>query len=184
MKKLVLLTGLLALLAGCGDAPPKGANGVVYKSAVQYNDYIVNRQTTLVKRILEFGKIAGDDLDSAARYLSTIEKEAAVMLEELKGMPPYKKDSALRDAAIRSFTFYRRVLGDDYRRIIGAGQRPGATPEDAEKEINGIVEGLSAEEDKLDKAFQQAQRNFADRHNMRLKENSIQKQVDRELKEQ
>lgn len=184
MKKLLMIAGLLALLTACNDAPPKGANGVVYKSAVQYNDYIVNRQTTLVKRVLEFGKIAGTDLDSASRYLGTVEKEAAVMLEELKGMPPYKKDSALRDAAIRSFTFYKRVLADDYRRIIETGTRPGITPEESEKEINGIVENLSEEEDKLDKVFQQAQRDFARKHNMRLQENSIQKQIDNELKEE
>lgn len=43
-------------LSAC-NKPVKGRNGVVYKSAVQYNDYIVNRQTTLMKNVVAFGEM-------------------------------------------------------------------------------------------------------------------------------
>ena len=48
MKKyLLLLTSIVLLLTSCKNESSKGANGVTYKTAVEYNDYIVARQTTL-----------------------------------------------------------------------------------------------------------------------------------------
>jgi hypothetical protein len=173
---------LISCIVMACNSPVKGRNGVSYKNAVEYNDYIVNRQTSLMKKILAFGKAAQVNPDSAETLLGIYEKETDIMITELQGMPPFKKDSSLRDAAIRSFVFYKRVFGEDYKQIMAIRKKVDLSAEDAESEANVIVERLSKDEEGFDKTFQKAQRNFAEKNNMKLRENEIQKEVEK-LKE-
>lgn len=162
----------------------KGENGVTYKSPTQYNDYIVTRQTTLMKSVLTFGKIADKSLDSADAMLKNGVIEADRMINELKGMPPYKGDSTLRDAAVKSFRFYKGVFEKDYVDILNFRKKgeENITSEDV-AEVNRIVDKIGKEEEVLDKAFHNAQKNFAERNNMKLIDNSMQKEVDKLNKE-
>lgn len=182
-SKLVILTiVMLAGFAAC-NKPVKGRNGVTYKNAVQYNDYIVSRQVSLMKKMVDFSKVVEIDLDSAAQMLDRFVKETDVVLTELKGMPPYKQDSAFRDAGINSFIFYRRVFAEDYPRMLNVSNKPDITPEEVEKETTEIMEKLSDDEGRLDKAFQKAQKNFASKNKMKLRENSMQKEIEEGLKD-
>lgn len=180
MKRKIFFSALLIIagLAAC-KKPVKGRNGVAYKNAVEYNDYIVNRQTTLMKKVLEFGKAAETSPDSANQLLDLYVTQTNGMITELKGMPPFNNDSTLRDAAIKSFTFYKRVFSDDYKRILSIRENADFSITDAETKMNAIVEKLSEEEDEYDKAFHNAQKNFALKNNMELRENSIQKELDK-----
>ena len=178
-KRLLFPLFILMVLAACNSAV-KGKNGVTYKSAVQYNDYIVTRQTALIKNVLEFSKVAQTDLDSAESKLRGYAREADKMIEEIKGMPPYKGDTALRNAAVNSFSFYKRVFEKDYMDILRI-KKKGAeniTPEDME-EANAIVEKISKEEEGFDKRFHEAQKNYADKNNMKLSDNKMQKEIDK-----
>lgn len=178
MRKLLFLLIIPTIFIAC-NSPEKGSNGVTYKTAVEYNDYIVGRQSTLLKKIMKFAEVAQMDLDSADLMLDGFVKDADGMIKEIKGMPSYKKDTAFRKAAINSFTFYRKAFDDYYRDIIRI-RKEGA--DDAETQLNDLLEKLTAEEDKHDKAFHNAQRNFAEKNKMQLKDNEIQKKID-DLKE-
>jgi hypothetical protein len=171
-----LVIGIIAC-----DKPSKGKNGVTYKSAVQYNDYIVSRQTKLMQNILDFSKAAEIDLDSAEKMLNRYVIETAANVEEIKGMPAYKGDTSLRDAAARSFGFYKNVFQNDYSRIIDIRKKgEEMTPEDIE-EMQNIVEKITREEEGYDKTFHNAQKNFADKNKMKLMENEMQKKFDKEI---
>jgi hypothetical protein len=54
------------------------------------------------------------------------------------------------------------------------------TNEDIE-EMQNIVEKITKEEEGYDKAFHNAQKSFADRNNMKLKENEMQKKFEKEI---
>ncbi len=179
MKKTLLFVIVVAGIVAC-KSPAKGKNGEVYKTPVQYNDYIVGRQTTLLKNIMEFAKVAQTNLDSADKMLNDYVQQTDKMIIELRGMPAYRGDSALRDAAISSFTFYRKTFDDYYRNIIRLRQDVDA---DNESAINDIVETLTREEEKYDKAFHNAQRNFATKNKMKLMDNEMQKDID-EMKDE
>ena len=116
-KHLLLLTTIVVLLTSCKNETPKGANGVTYKSAVEYNDYIVSRQTTLMKNIMKFISVAENDLDSAEGMLDGYVKETATMVTDIKGMPAFKGDSSLRNAAVNIFGFYKKTQ----RSLVGRG---------------------------------------------------------------
>lgn len=177
MKKILFVLLLGTGFIACKESP-KGANGVTYKSPVQYNDYIVGRQTTLMKNIVDFSKASQIDLDSAEKMLNGYIIETTTMIKEIKGMPPYKGDSSLRDAAIQTFGFYRQVFEDDYKQIIKLNKTGESITEEGATKVNNIVEDITRREEKLDKAFHNAQSEFARKHNMRLTENSMQKKVD------
>jgi uncharacterized protein YoxC len=49
--------------------------------------------------------------------------------------------------------------------------------EEGAAKVNSIVEDINKEEEKLDKAFHNAQKEFADKNNMKLMENSMQKKM-------
>ncbi len=177
MLPLVLAT--VAIFSAC-NKPVKGTNGVTYKTPVQYNDYIVSRQTDLMRKVINFSKAAEIDIDSAAGMLSGYASETGKMIEEIKGMPPYKGDSILRNAAVRSFSFYKKVFEEDYMDIIRIRQKEDISQEDVD-EMDRIVKKITREEEGFDKSFHNAQNEFAKKNNMRLRENEVQKEMDKEL---
>ncbi len=176
--RILLLITTITIFAAC-NKPVKGKNGVTYKDAVAYNDYIVSRQTVLMKNVLAFGKAAELDLDSAENMLREYVKDTERMIVELKDMPPYKGDSTLRDAAVNSFTFYRRVFGDDYMQLLALRKKDTDMTESDIEEMDKIVDKISKEEEGFDKTFHNAQRDFANRNKMKLRENEMQKEIDK-----
>ena len=176
MKKIFFFLLMTVNVIACKQSV-KGTNGVTYKSPVQYNDYIVGRQTTLMKNIVDFSKASEVNLDSAEKMLDSYVNETTNMIYEIKGMPPYKGDSSLRDAAVRTFSFYKKVFEDDYKQIIRLNIDGESNTEEGTEKMKRIVEDISKEEEKLDKAFHNAQSEFANKNNMKLMENSMQKKV-------
>jgi hypothetical protein len=177
-----LFYGLICVIV-CGfiacDKPVTGRNGVRYKSAVQYNDYIVSRQTRLMQNVFDFSNAADKNLDSAEKMLDIYTAEAIKTIEEIKGMPPFKRDSSLREAAVSSFDFYRKVFMDDYRRIINLRKKGEKMNVDDIKELKDMVEKITLDEEGLGETLQKAQKNFADNNNMKLMKNAIQKKSDK-----
>ena len=177
MKYFLLALVVISSVTAC-NKPVKGRNGITYKNAVEYNDYIVSRQTKLMRNVLDFGKTAETNLDSAESMLGRFANETDQMIREIKGMPAFKGDSVLRDAAVKSFTFYKRVFAQDYVDILNIRKKESEITEADISELDRIVDKISKEEENFDKSFHEAQRNFASKNNMRLKDNEIQKEID------
>lgn len=184
MKKYLLtLTALVGILVSCKQDQPRGANGITYKNAVEYNDYIVSRQSRLKKNIMSFVQVAQSDLDSAERMLDIYVKETGTMVTELKGMPAFKGDSTLRDAAVSIFGFYRKIFDKDYRDILHLRSEQDGTNPEIEEQIQRIVKKVEEEEKGFDERFQGAQKAFARKNKMKLIENEMQKEFEETLKD-
>ena len=178
MKNLLLIIIFAIGFTAC-DQAVKGRNDVVYKSAGQYNDYIVGRQTILMKNLVSFGEVAQTNLDSAYNMLDKFILDIEDKIASIKGMPPFKGDSSLRDAAISSFEFYKKISGNEYKQIINIRNNGGDSTEDGIAELKRIVDQMTLEEEKFDKRFHNAQKDFADKNNMKLGENEMQKKIDK-----
>lgn len=174
MKKLALILIVAVGFTAC-NSPEKGENGVTYKTPVQYNDYIIERQTTLLEKIMKFADVAKTDLDVANKMLDEYAADASVMIKEIKGMPAFRKDTAFRQAAVNSFTFYKKAFSEYYKNIIII-RKEGA--DDAEDQLDKVLEKLTAEENRVDYAFRIAQQSFAAKNKMKLQENKMQKEID------
>ena len=177
MKNIFLMLTMAVLFAACKETV-KGTNGVIYKTPIEYNDYIVSRQTTLMKNILAFGEMAQQNPDSAGKMLDVFAEETTDFIKEIKGMPPYKGDSTLRNAGVNIFTFYKKVFESYYKQILALNKSGENATEEGAAKLNSIVTNLNKEEEKADKAFHKAQKDFAETNNMKLIENSMQKKLD------
>jgi hypothetical protein len=178
MRYLFFTAIIWACVAACNQ-PVKGKNGQVYKSAVQYNDYIIGRQTILIKDVMDMLKVAQTDLDSANKMLDNFVVKTGGLITDIEGMPPYKGDSSFRNAAIASFTFYKKVFGNEYKQLISIRKDGGDATEEGIAKMNKIVDNISREEEKYDKTFHNAQKDFADKNHMKLGENEMQKKLDK-----
>ena len=174
MKKIFFSLVVATMLFACKESA-KGPNGVTYKNAVEYNDYIVGKQTKVMQNILAFGQIAQSNPDSANKMLDRYAMETEGFIRDIKGMPAYKGDSTLRNAAINTFSFYKKIFENEYKRILKLNEN---MTEEASTEANGIIESITQDEEKLDKAFHNAQAEFAKKNNIKLIENSMQKKMD------
>jgi hypothetical protein len=161
------------------NEPVKGRDGQVYKSASEYNDYIVGRQTTIMKNVMDFVEVSQTNLDSAEKMLDVYIVDLDRIIGQIRDMPAYKGDSALRDAAIASFSFYKKIFGNDYKQLIAIRNSGRAETQEGQDEMNKIVENITREEEKYDREFHNAQRSFADKNNMKLRENEMQDKINK-----
>jgi hypothetical protein len=178
MRYLLLSVIIVFSFIACRQSV-KGENGVNYKSAVQYNDYIINRQTRLVKQVLDINRIADLSIDSAELILTQSSNDAKKMIAEIQGMPAYKGDSALRDAAAKMFIFYIDLFENDYMdifHILKKGKENISA--DDKEEFNRIIESINKKEEGLEKAFHHAQKNFAEKNRMKLIQNKAQQDIE------
>jgi len=176
--KITLLILFITAFVSCNQ-PVKGRNGVIFKSASQYNDFIVGRQTAVMKNVMDFVRVSETNLDSAETMLDEYVVGLEKIIEEINGLPPYKGDSVLRDAAAATFVFYKRIFSNEYKELIDIRKKGGAFTEEGVTAMNQIVDRITQEEDRYDKAFHNAQRDFAAKNNMKLTDNEMQKQMDK-----
>jgi len=176
-RALIVLSVLAMLVLACNKGV-KGPNGVVYKTAQQYNDYIINRQTDVLKQILAFGEVAQYNIDSAEGLLNKSISDIENAIDDIKGMPAYKGNTELRDAAVSSFGFYKKIFSNEYKQILDI-KRKTALAESDVNEIQSLVDKIADEEKGYDERFHNAQLKFARDNNMKMKENEMQKEIDK-----
>lgn len=169
MKRFILGISIGAFsFLSCNLEQARGPNGIVYKSAREYNDYIVNHQKEIINQIRQLSKMVDSDLDSAQRIRDNAVNNIDVAISEVKGMPAYKGDTTLRNAAINSFSFYKKIFSNEYQQIILVFKKGlPASSEDAAL-IKNINYEISIEEEKFDKSLHNAQKEFARQNHMQL----------------
>jgi hypothetical protein len=179
MKHLFFSLLFFICLVAC-KPPLKGKNGEVYKSAVDYNNYIISKQNILVQKMMDVKEVADKNLDSAGIVLDKDVAEIDGMITDIKGMPAYNGDSTFRNAAVDVFIFYKKVFGNEYKQILDIRRQDDSLTTENSDALNKIVESISHQEEKYDKAFHNAQKIFAEANNMRLEENHLQNKIDKE----
>ena len=145
-----------------------GANG--YKNAVEYNDHIIDQQSIVMKNIGNFVRTSNRNLDSADHLLDRYIIDLGAMVNDIQSMPLYKGDSLLRNSAADLFTFYRKLFREDYRLLLQYWREHGRQSPEGLAEANRVVEKITIEEEKYDKGFHNAQRDFAEKFNIKLRE--------------
>ncbi|MEO7312187.1 MAG: hypothetical protein ABIX01_17420 [Chitinophagaceae bacterium] len=177
MKNVLIVIAAAMMFVGC-KTTAKGKNGVVYNSAVEYNDYIVTKQTDLVKQIIRFSKEAQDgDLTAAGRTVDDAVSFSDKAITDIEGMPEWKGNTTMRDNAVNLFKFYKEIFARDYRRILEMKGDNQLTPEE-ESEYNKMMANITSKEGDLDKEFKASQQSFAKDNNMKVLENDMQKKID------
>ena len=176
----LLLPALMILVsfASCSLPSATGPYGTSFSTPIEYNDYIIARQTSIINHILDISKTAQTDLQATEALLNQGVKLADSALLDVKGLPAFNGDSTFRNRAISMFHFYRQVFDVDYREMVAIRKKGDhITVEDVQR-LDAIQARLTEEETERDKHFQNAQQEFAERNNLRLGENELQKKID------
>jgi hypothetical protein len=157
-----------------------GAQDPSYR-ALAYNDAIVEQQNRVIKGILRLSSYFDSDnnaLRTAA--LRELQQTTVNVLALTQAMPGYEGSTALRDAALPLFTFYRDVMMNEYARMVEIlNLPPDQVTEEDYAEMGQMIDSITAREQPLDDAFRRAQRSFAAQYGFRIGENPYQEQIDR-----
>jgi hypothetical protein len=177
MKKYLLLPVVGILFMGCKTKNTVGANGVTYKNALEYNEYIISRQIQLQKDITEYTADAQISIDEADKGLDKMISDASVSLKDIEGMPPYNGDSTFRNAAIALFSFYKTRFGNDFKDMHQLKRKleNGTATDDDQQKLDKFSDNISAKEGPLDAKFKETQTKFAKDNNLTIIENNEQK---------
>ncbi len=150
-----------------------------FPTAIDYNDYIINRQKDIYNYIFKMSDVAATDPEAAEKVIDEAIPVIEKVIGEIKAMPPYKSDVSFRDAAVPLFEFYKTTFDDTYRQIIAINKKGNKkTKADIAKQQT-LSNTLSQKEATLDNSMKSAQNTFAVSNNMRVQENTeLQEKVD------
>lgn len=153
----------------------KGDNGVTYSSAVQYNDYIVAKQSDLMADVVKLS--TQQNVDNFEKTINGMIPKIDQSIKDIQGMPAWNGDSLFRNKALDLFKFYREACTNEFATVIKLLRDVQTNPDNATK-IQEIITAVSTKEEEFDNAIQKAQGDFAKENNMKITENSMQKQID------
>jgi len=182
MKKQFLFTIILPLVVFITSCNPKGeekkSEKTTFKSAIEYNDFIVKLQEKTIRKTLALGEVlqSGDSV-AIQKSFTEFGEQAKASLAELKTLDSFEGDSELKDNALKLFQFYVTIYEKDYKEMVDIITSKNSTKKDAER-VDVIVAKVSAEETKFDAGFASAQDAFAKKHNMKILKNDLQKEID------
>lgn len=170
MKKLVYLLFIVAVAATTGCEKKL--------TATEYNNKIIDEQSKVLDLVLDFtAKVDENDMKGARLLLEKTGVQCDSSIKTIEAMGPFDDDASFKDAAIDLFKFYKRAFSSDYKELLDIIEKTEPTMEDLDR-VNVIVKKVSDEEMVLDDKVQKAQKEFADKHDVKITDNSMQEKID------
>lgn len=157
---------LLLLFAGFN----LNAQQTKFSNAIEYNDYIVNKQTEIGGLINGLMDVVNDTL-STAENAHTKRTSAIIkmnfIIDDVRNMPDWNGNTQLRDAAVELFKFYRSCFENEYKSMIDIIYKVDATDADY-AEMDKLLAQVTEKEKPMDAKFEAAQVAFADANGFKL----------------
>ena len=170
MKKLVYLLFIVAVAAKTGCEKKL--------TATEYNNKIIDEQGKVLDLVLDFtAKVDESDMKGARLLLEKTGVQCDSSIKTIEAMGPFDDDASFKDAAIDLFKFYKRAFATDYKELLDIIEKEEPTMEDLDR-VNVIVKKVSDEEMVLDDKVQKVQKEFADKHDVKITDNSMQEKID------
>lgn len=175
-----LLTILSLLFVGITCSQAQQTN---FKTAIDFNDYIVGLQDSIGYGIVAFNKIIENNTLSksemttqALAQLEKIKKTTRTSTAALGKVTPYKGGDALKKAALDLFNFYYKTMDVEYKQMVMLLAADAYT-DAIIKELTEIQERIVNNEKGFDFEFGEAQKKFATLYHFSLDENQLEKDL-------
>jgi predicted amino acid-binding ACT domain protein len=167
----------VVIAAGCDFSG--SVNGVSGADAIEYNERIVNIQSTVIEAMLAMAaSFQTTQAASMQRELGKLQRVTDKALVDVAKITPLEGDEGLLKSGTALFKFYKRLAHGEFVTFVKILSKPAPTTEDI-AQIERITANIDSEETKLDADFSAAQSRFAKKHNMPLVENKLQKEIDK-----
>ncbi len=157
--------------------PVKTETETRFGSALDYNNFIVIRQTAIANLIIQFADDSKTDLSKASRTIDEAITKVDQTITDIQTMPDWNGNTVLRDNALPLFRFYKTIFSKDYKRVI-AMKKDDVISEDEKAEYNQMMERITTTESKLDTDFKTAQAEFASSNGLGVAANDMQQKID------
>lgn len=169
MKKIILFIvfcsfwGIFNLSAQKNNNPPE------FKSAIDYNNYIISEQEKVLAGMNKLSKaVENDSYNDMDNALDTLKIQSKKSLKVIKGMGIYNNNTEFRDAAVNLFSFYFKISKKEFKtmvKILKKGDKISQKDIDVINDMNRII---SEKENVLDTSFSEAQQKFAKENNFSI----------------
>jgi len=152
------------------DGPPSGTP--VLETPQAYNDYITNRQRKVYDYIVQMSDAATINTMTAIRIINEATPKISQLTNEIKAMPPYKGNDAMRDAAVALFEFYETNFNKGYHQILDYTQKGDALTNAEALKMQELSAAIIQKEKRLNEKFKSKQQLFAAANNIVQQSNS------------
>jgi hypothetical protein len=133
-----------------------------FKSAVEYNNYIIALQSKVGESVGNFIKsFESRDLSLTNSMRENIVGAAEEGIVKLKSLPAYKGNSNFKNASIRLFEFYKICGETEYKELVSLTLGDKQKKEGATERVNQLVTDVTKKEKNLDDQFLSEQKKFA-----------------------
>jgi len=150
-----------------------------FKTAIAYNDYIVEQQTSIGLKILDFNNVvsATVNYDTLMISLKEIDKAIDVSLKNLKNTVAFEKETELKTAALNLFQFYKRIMSNEYKEMVKIISK-GEYSEKDDARMAELLEKVVKDENAFDATFLGAQKKFAEKYGFTLEKSDLQEKTE------
>jgi hypothetical protein len=168
MKKLIVPVILfVAVLTSCG--PKKDPNLTYFDEANEYNDYIIDEQSTVFNAYdalissMEYGSAA--EINGAFDDLKKASTEAT---EKMNKLAPFKKNTDFRDKAKELYSFYANACDKELKELVGIFTKDSDITDADIARVDELSKFMDDGEAKLNGALIDSQKEFAKKFNLVL----------------
>lgn len=169
MNRVVTRFLLAVLFVSCtlffACSPPAHSGDRQFHTAVEYNDFILEQQNSIIRRMLKLNELYDRGTDAEIRIaFDSLVVQCESSLKCIEQLTDFEEDSVLKSDAQRLFTFYNGIFHKEYKRMLDIFLK-GELASDAEvEELNRIVIQVGEQEAKLNEALSKSQQAFSKRH--------------------
>lgn len=149
------------------------------QNAVKYNDAIIQEQSKIMSKVLEFLSVMDKDMAKAEKVLKEAAVQAKASIKTVSAMEDFDGSTELRDSALELFKFYLHVVENEYPEMISIIKKGSNITEKDVNRMNVLQQKVTKQEQVLDAKVSAAQANFSKEHNISLQENELQKKIDK-----
>lgn len=145
--------------------PPAHSGDRQFHSAVEYNDFILEQQNSIIRRMLLLNELYDRGTDSEIRSaFDSLVIQCDESLACINALSAYEEDSVLKTDAQRLFVFYDGIFHKEYKRMLDIFLKGELASEAEVEELNQIVIQVGEQEAKLSEALSKSQAKFSKQH--------------------
>ena len=149
-------------------------------SATKYNDKLIGQQNLIIEKMLaltdSFKTRNQNEMKEKLKILQIQITQSADAIHQMEG---YKGDTNFKNKLLDLVEFYEAMSQEELVEMIDILSKSDSeiTPADI-KRLQEMENDIRLEEMELDQTVQKAQKEFAQRYNMKIKPNKYQRRID------
>lgn len=141
-------------------------------NAKKFNDTLINSFDPIIERMIEFEMAIYDENADLESMYYEMKNFTDTILATIEKIPAYSDGDSLKARAIDVVKFYKRIIDEDYQKMLILLTSSDTLSIEAEAFIDFLLRESYKEEGKVMDAFEKEQKNFAKRHNFKI-DNSV-----------